>query len=196
MQHNISNQRINYFQSIHKAIRRLLFLMSIELGCVDFTCNEALEKLYTQLNTLKSLLKSHAEQENSYFLSFIQQHLPQEAQEMAASHPEFEIRFEEITDLFETILKMNNPQSKLNTGYSFYVQFNHFIANYLGHLHHEEAVIMPLLWEQLDDKVLFEPLQAFLSNMSKEALQTSLSYMMPAINPQEKDQMQNASFNL
>ncbi len=178
--------RVNYYQSIHKTLRRLLFLFSIELGAADMTCDAQVHSLIQQYKKVKDYLESHAMHEDTYFHPFIQKHLPKECEELEKEHKTQDHSLQRISTLFDTILKETSSLQRQNLGWSLYLMVNQFIADYLQHLEQEETLIMPKLWQKCDDKQLLEPMHVFIKNMSKEDFLSSMNDFLPAISPQEK----------
>lgn len=182
--------RVNYYQTIHKALRRLLYLFSIELGCEDMGVLENVQKLQTQFLQLKTLLEEHAHHEDKYLHPFISQKLPKESIEIEKEHTEQHKHMQAIADMFTLVLTQSDLQQRQQLGYQLYVLFNRFVADYIAHLDQEEAVIMPLLWQCCDnDDELMKPLQTFLASKTKQNFIDSLDYILPAMNPQEREQM-------
>ncbi|MBI2792654.1 MAG: hemerythrin domain-containing protein [Gammaproteobacteria bacterium] len=182
--------RVNYYQTIHKALRRLLYLFSIELGCEDMGIEENAQKLQTQFLQLKALLEEHAHHEDKYLHPFISQKLPKESNEIVKEHAEQDKHMQAIADMFTSVLAQSDIKERQHLGYQLYVLFNRFVADYIAHLDQEEAVIMPLLWQCCDDDdELMKPLQAFLASKTKQDFIDSLDYMLPAMNPQERELM-------
>ncbi len=178
--------RVNYYQSIHKTLRRLLFLFSIELGAADMTCDEHVKSLVQHYQRVKDYLEDHAMHEESYFHPFIQKHIPKECEDLEREHQAQDLVLQRISTLFDEVLKEKSSLQRQNCGWSLYLMVNQFIAGYLQHLEQEEAHIMPALWQKCDDKTLLEPMQAFIQSMTKEDFHSSKNDFLPAISPQEK----------
>ncbi len=186
MDYMMKSDRVNYYQSIHKTLRRLLFLFSIELGAADMTCDAQVHSLIQQYKKVKVYLEDHAMHEDTYFHPFIQKHIPKECEDLEREHQAQDSVLQRISTLFDDVLKEKSPLQRQNLGWSLYLMVNQFIAGYLQHLEQEEAQIMPALWQKCDDKTLLEPMQVFIQSMTKEEFLSSKNDFLPAISPQEK----------
>src|SRR5690348_12949089 len=100
--------RVNYYQTIHKALRRLLYLFSIELGSEDMGMQENVEKLQTQFIQLKTLLEEHAHHEDKYLHPFIAQKLPKESEEITKDHALQDKQLQTISDMFSELKILND----------------------------------------------------------------------------------------
>lgn len=179
-------ERINYYQSIHKTLRRLLYLFSIELGTADFTCDNQIQSLIIQFEKVKKYLDDHAEHEDTFFHPFIHQQIPVECEQLETEHQALEIQLQDVAKTIYGILKEPSELQRQNLGYSLYLSYNQFIASYLEHLHQEETKIMPMLWKKNDDNTLLTPLKFFIENMTQEDFISSKNDFLHAISPQEK----------
>lgn len=182
----ITTERTNYYQSIHKTLRRLLFQFSIDLGAADLTCENQLQVLIDQYQTLKKYLDGHAEHENVYFHPFISQYIPETTQHLDQAH---EFLYKQVADIevfLAKIFSAKDIDQRLNLGYALYLTVNQFIAGYLQHLQQEEGEVMPSLWQKCDDETLMEPLQKFINNMTQEDFLATKKDFLPAISPQER----------
>ncbi len=179
-------ERINYYQSIHKTLRRLLFLFSIELGTADFTSDNEVLSLIVQFEKVKKYLDEHADHEDTFFHPFIHKQIPNECEQLEIEHRALEIQLEEVAKAINGILKEVSALQRQNLGYSLYLSYNKFIASYLDHLHEEETKIMPKLWDKNEDNILLTPLKFFIENMTQEDFISSKNDFILAISPQEK----------
>lgn len=182
----ITTERINYYQSIHKTLRRLLFKFSIDLGAADLTCENQLQALIDQYQKLKIYLDEHAEHENVYFHRFISQYIPETCKQLDQAHDVLDKQVANIEFLLAKIFTEKDIDQRLSLGYALYLTVNQFIAGYLQHLQQEEGEVMPSLWQQCDDETLMEPLQNFINNMTQEDFLATKKDFLPAINPQER----------
>ena len=177
-------QRINYYQTIHKTLRRLLFLFSIHLGRADFAQIMDCAALYREFNDLSALLLLHAEHEEKYFSPLINRRAPQLGQTTDDAHREQEATLTALLAEFGQLMAIDN-ESRLLRAQPLYLAINQFIADYLMHLHAEETVIMPQLWAHYSDAELEIPLRQLLDGMGKESFKKSLKQFLPAVNAQE-----------
>lgn len=186
---SINTQRVNYYQSIHKTLRRLLFMFSIELGAADVTCENQLHSLMVNYKKVKKYLDEHAAHEDTFFHPFISSHIPDECKQLDQDHHVLETQFSHVGELLDKILIEKDMPQRLNLAYALYLYVNQFIARYLQHLQQEEGDIMPLLWQKCDDNTLLAPLHYFIKNMTMEDFLSTKVDFLPAISPQEKEKL-------
>lgn len=181
-------QRVNYYQTIHKAIRRVLFLFSIHVGCLDVSCPADIQKLHDEFNELKALLAAHAHHEDRYFQPLIDLTLPELSKAMAQDHLVQDFALHNLESQFIALINLTHEEKKL-AAQTFYLAFNQFIADYLQHLNAEETLIMPRLWAQYSDETLLEPLKQLIDSMSKTDYLKALKQFIPAISKDERESL-------
>ncbi len=179
------SQRLNYFHTIHKAIRRQLFLLSIDLGAANFDSRSEVESLQVRFENLKGYLDRHAAHEDHYFMAFFEQKIPHLTQVFKHEHEAQEVSLGKMAASFEAILK-NQDTDNTDAGYRLYLQFNDFTASYCQHLDREETQIMPALWACCTDEELLKPYLSLLSSFTAEDFYETITKFWPAINAKER----------
>lgn len=177
--------KIDFYTQIHKALRRRLFLLAIELGKLDDSDIVQINHLNHELNDLFALLHLHAHHEATHFHPLIRRKLPHAVASLDAEHQEQETAMALIQNKMQLLISNNNPDKNKNIILEIYRLFNFFIAGYLAHLDEEEK-IMPQLWACCTDAELMNALTGLLNSFSSTELSASLNYMLPALNTQEK----------
>jgi len=172
--------KIDFYTQIHKALRRLLFNLSIKIGAADWTNPQICKEIYDELLQLIALLKVHAHHEEKYFHPLIAKKLKKEEMELHHEHQSQDQLLEELIALTTNKKEKNNDQ-----GLKVYRAFNRFIAYYLEHLEKEES-IMPILIERSTIDELLSALNGLIQSFTPQELNDSLVYMLPALNPQER----------
>ncbi|MBS0286074.1 MAG: hemerythrin domain-containing protein [Proteobacteria bacterium] len=183
------SKRINYFQTIHKAIRRLLFLLSIDLGAVDMSDLDEVKVLYERFEHLKAYLESHAHHEENHIHALIKAKLPELYAVTEREHQEQEGELDKLAKSFKDLLAINNSEQRIAAGYTLYLQFNQFVSSYCTHLWAEEGQIMPGLWQTCTDEELLKHFLSLMASFTQEEYFDSLDKFWPAINKQEKTAM-------
>lgn len=173
-------QKVDFYTLIHKAIRRRLFLVSIQIGRTDFDEEESFSELRQEILSVIQLLKEHAHHEETYFHPLIVNALPEVSLDSEHQHHE-----KSLQAIESRLTEISLSPQKTELWLMLYSDFNIFIANYMQHLATEE-LIMPVLWQHYSQEELLKALQTMLQSFSEQYLKESMDYMLPALNFHEK----------
>ncbi len=181
-------KQIDFYTLVHKALRRELFNLAIDMGKVDFTDKEKIKKIVHQIGYVMSILRHHAEHEDKYFHPFLQKKIPEAFSQLHTEHEAQEVFLKKIETLANGLLREKNEKNRVRDGQHLYRVFNLFIKDYLEHLEEEEAT-MPILWECSTYKELKEVVDTFLANADLQVLGESLTYIFPAIPKADREEI-------
>lgn len=174
-------KKVDFYGTIHKAVRRRLFLVSMQIGVTDFTDGREVTELETALQSLTKFLRRHAEHENAHVNPLIERIAPQ--MDFAAEHEEQEAALDNLEREFEEIV---GSQEKVKKGAAFYYRFNAFVGRYLEHLNEEETM-MPVLWAHYSQAELQAAFLAIVTSITPLEMQDSMPFLLPSLNPQERE---------
>lgn len=181
--------RLNYFQTIHKSLRRLLGLLSIAAGQLDARELTAIIALKEQFMHVRTSLTLHAQSEDRFLQPLIQQHLPEDAGMLDVQHKSYEQHLDKIAIDFDNLIATIAVEERVQQSYLLYLEINDFMADYFSHLQYEECIVMPDLWRLCSDEELAVPLRALIESISPEAMQRSMADLLPAISSLEQEQL-------
>jgi len=173
-------KKVDFYGTIHKAVRRRLFTVSMQIGTTDFTNSTEVAELGAALQALIKFLRRHAEHENAHVNPLIERVAPEV--DFATEHEEQEAALDSLEQAFDEILA---SVEKLEKGAALYFRFNGFVSRYLEHLNEEEAM-MPVLWAHYTQEELGIVFMAIVKSITPVEMQDSMPYLMPSLNPQEK----------
>ncbi len=177
---------IDFYTQIHKALRRWLFNFSINISTTDFTDHNQCRALDQELSQLFALLRAHAHHEEAFFHPVISKYLAATYSEtLSHEHEAQEKSLIAIEKISKSICENNQAIIREQHTLLLYKTFNNFIADYLQHLNEEET-IMPLLQERCTDAELLQPITALITSLTTDKIMESITYMLPALNPQER----------
>lgn len=174
-------KKIDFYGTIHKVVRRRLFLVSMQIGSTDFADERALADLDRELQSLFQFLKRHAEHENTHVNPLIKRVAPEV--DFDTEHAAQEAALDSLEHAFQGIVYSDEKRQK---GAQFYWLFNAFVASFLEHLNEEEQA-MDLLWQHYTHVELAATFQAIVTSITPAEMQDTLPFMLVAINPQERE---------
>lgn len=181
--------KIDYYTTIHKSLRRLLFNFSMKLACSDFSDTLTCQQLNQELHALFVLLQSHAEHEKMHFHPLIAKKL--NATTLDTEHNQQDTIILELCHLSTAMTQTQNTTTRIEKSEFLYQQFNLFISDYLQHMAHEET-LMPALLANHSEEELMVPLHHLFASLTQQEIQDSITYMLPAINPIERQHLLNS----
>jgi hypothetical protein len=177
---------LNPYTDIHKGVRMALFQMMIQAGATDFTEPEAAAATQASWDQLKSLLRDHVENERAYVHPLYEAKMPGVARALTLDHETQETYLTELETHFSRLMALDNPDERAAMGLEFYRGLSLFIAEYLPHLHREEAIYIRNLWDLCTYDELREMLATILNAQSPEELELSGRFLVPASNHQDR----------
>lgn len=181
------NARYSIYREVHKGIRSLMTDLIVRSGRTDFTNITQVEALRVATRDAFLLLEGHAEHENKFVGPIVEQHRPDIAGEMFAEHDDQEHRLISLLAHLEEIdVESGDAAAR---GHWFVVELAGLLGEMLMHMSQEEHVIMPALWELMDDSALMQLEQELVSAIPPEKMASYLTWMLPAINDAERAEM-------
>src|SRR3989338_9159380 len=122
--------KINFYTQIHKALRRWLFTVSMNIATLDCHNANSRQLLYGDLSQLIALLRIHAKHEEEFFHPLIAKKIKKHSSDqLDKEHQEQEQQLEEIERVSKKLLAEQDDHVQTSLG--LYQKFNLFIADYL-----------------------------------------------------------------
>jgi hypothetical protein len=186
--------RENLFRPIHKGIRSMIYVLGQRLGTTDFTdltqSNQVAEQLKEELthstsNCILCLLKAHSAHEEKDFFSAIQRFDADPVRLMTAEHAVIVRRIYGVSKLCDELVTVSDPERRIELGDRLTLEVNDLFAFYLAHLNNEEAVLVPVMWENFSDEELRALRAQFYNTIPLSAFEEWMRWTLPALNANE-----------
>jgi uncharacterized membrane-anchored protein YjiN (DUF445 family) len=172
--------RFDLYSLIHKAQRKHLFDLSVNIGRANLKDPAQLSPLKEELEIMVERLRKHAEVEDTYIHPLFHK-IGNQGEMIEKEHHDLE----RLLDNLEKSLSLENQES-------LYTRFNQFLIAYLSHIDAEETAQKDILWKHYDDKTLQEVIQRFTASLTPEQSLDSFKFIFPCISLQERDSILNS----
>jgi len=188
------SDRENLFRPIHKGIRSMIFLLGQRMGTTDFTnpgeSNDLAKQLRRDLtrsasNCILCLLQTHSLHEDKDFFTAVRQFDEEPVKLMTAEHAVIVRRIYEVAKLCDELTEISDPARRIEAGDRLTLETNDLFAFYLAHLNNEEALLVPLMWENLSDEQLRALRAQFYNTIPLAAFEEWMRWTLPALNVHE-----------
>ncbi|HYB79671.1 MAG TPA: hemerythrin domain-containing protein [Thermoplasmata archaeon] len=188
------SDRENLFRPIHKGIRSMIFLLGQRMGTTDFTnveeSNDLAKQLRTDLtrsasNCILCLLQTHSVHEDKDFFGAVRAFDEEPVKLMAAEHAVITRRIYQVAKLCDELTAITDPARRIEVGDHLVLETNDLFAFYLAHLNNEEALLVPVMWENFSDEQLRALRAQFYNTIPLEAFEEWMRWTLPALNIHE-----------
>jgi len=176
--------KINFYTAIHKALRHYLYSVAIDVGNHDFSDTARFTVLYENIIKLINLLRDHARHEETYIRPLIESKFKDIADKLGAEHDEQEHELMTLENNCRRLLHLSGHEA-VTEGLLFYRALNKFIGESLLHMEEEENT-MEILQTVCTDEELMDVHMRIITSFSMEKMLQAISYMMPALNLEER----------
>jgi Hemerythrin HHE cation binding domain len=176
------------YRNIHKGIRAELFRVTGLAGSIDPGDRCSREQLARDVTGMFGLLTLHARHEDDFVQPFIEVHAPLYAEVIAADHPRLEARMEEIQARVERAATAPAAEQQGRI-HHVYRDLASFTGAYLEHQDFEECRVMPALAAVMGVEEVVAVDQAIVASIPPEVMATSLGFMLPAMNIDDRAEM-------
>lgn len=175
------NMKTDFYTVIHKAIRRSMYTVAIEIGNHDFSDVSKLKALQNKIVNVLELLSEHAQHEEKFIRPLLETKLPDSASKLTHDHASH------VSELNQLKMACNNIANN-EDGLVFYRAFNQMIAGSVIHME-EEEITMKTLQTVCTEAELLAVHMNIISYFTPEKMLQCLDYMMPAMNITERTAM-------
>ncbi|MFF6984690.1 hemerythrin domain-containing protein [Streptomyces sp. NPDC008343] len=174
--------KIDLYRNVHMGQRARLFTLAVELGAADITQAGAAVEQADRCLAMTQELREHADHEDTYIHQLLRERAPEAADALEAEHIRLDAAFAALDDRARAL--PGTPADALpEAQHALYMALGEVISAYLAHLHLEETVAMPALWQFAGEKELGAVMAAFHSSRTPEEALTDLHRMLPALPP-------------
>jgi hypothetical protein len=177
--------RDDLFTHIHKALRLGLFEVTMRAGATDWTDVGDVARLERRWRPLQGLLESHTRHEDRHILRVLDRHDRSVTAPIDEEHRTLDATLAGIALAFDRAVR----EHEANAGLDFYRALACFVGAYLPHLHEEETVVMPRIWELCTDEEIAATRAAFMAELTPDETALSMELMLPAVDPRSRAEL-------
>ncbi|MEV7380373.1 hemerythrin domain-containing protein [Streptomyces lydicus] len=174
--------KIDLYRNVHMGQRARLFALAVELGAADLSRPGTAADQAERCLAMTQELREHADHEDIFIHQLLRERAPQAADALEAEHVRLDAAFVSLDDLARA-LPARPVDTLADAQHALYLALNEVISAYLAHLHAEETVAMPALWEYADEEELGAVYASFRASRTPEQALTDLHRMLPALPP-------------
>ncbi|MFG2795009.1 hemerythrin domain-containing protein [Streptomyces sp. NPDC048419] len=174
--------KIDLYRNVHMGQRARLFTLSTELGAADISQSSAATEQADGCLAMTRELREHADHEDTFIHQLLRERAPEAADALDAEHIRLDAAFTTLDEQARSL--PGTPVDSLpEAQHALYLALNEVISAYLAHLHLEETVAMPALWQYASDAELGAVFAAFRASRTPEEGLEDLRRMLPAVPP-------------
>ncbi|MFJ2471621.1 hemerythrin domain-containing protein [Streptomyces sp. NPDC087659] len=174
--------RIDLYRNVHMGQRARLFALAVEVGAGDSADAAAGKRAAERCLAMTGELREHAEHEDTFIHPLLRERDPAAADALDAEHLRLDAALAALDDRARAF-PAASPDARPEAQHALYLALNELISAYLAHLHAEETVAMPALWQHCGDDELAAVLGAFRASRTAQEGLTDLHRMLPALPP-------------
>lgn len=179
----MSTDRINFYRTIHKAIREMLAHLVTRASRASFHDPDDLAELVDDVDDIFELLASHAKTEST-FVHPLFADAPVVADRLEGAHHDQLQVLTELRGMLQAATDGEGDRAEL--GHHFILGLTRFVAEQHEHMADEEELAQPAIWANNDDATLADAYGALLGSIPPAKMQRYMRWMLPALNPEER----------
>ena len=180
--------RDDLFTTIHKALRKGLFDVTIRAGATDWSDPTDVIAFRSQWRPLLDLLRSHSRHEDTHVLPLLTGQDPGVTAATAEQHDDLEGLLDYLAERIDAACLAHDPA----LGLEVYRELARYVAGYLTHLHFEETEVMPQIWASCTDDEIAVARAGLLAEITPDERAFTMRLLMPAIDPLTRAALQPA----
>ena len=184
----MSEQRMEMYRPIHKAIRHLLYSTAHQIGMADFGDEGAARETLDKLDNTITMLKEHADHEERFVHPPLESRVPGITKPFDQDHGDDERVYSQLEQLAAQI-RSSGGDPPTAVGNRVYSIFNSFIARYLAHLDREQAELEKALLDHFTDEELAAMEQEIMGSVPPERMGEWLGVICSSFNADELTRM-------
>lgn len=169
---------------VHKAIRKRLFELGVQVGRTDLGDPAGVAAFEPDFDRATALLKVHADFEENYLLPLARKYGITDSDHFAEEHRHHD---KALDALIEQVKALRQGQAAPGAaGRNMYQALSHFIASYLLHLDEEESKLLPQIFERCPNAEVASEFNRFRATRPPELAKIDLMAMLVAMSPSER----------
>lgn len=173
---------MDLYRNVHMGQRARLFSLAVEVGAADMAAPGTAADLSERCLAMTRELREHADHEDSYIHPLLRERAPEAADILDAEHVRLDAALDALDERARGLPTVTGD-ARPDAQHELYLAMNELISSYLAHLHAEETIAMPALWERCGDDELAAVFAAFRASRSPEEGLTDLRRMLPSLPP-------------
>ncbi|MEV6563154.1 hemerythrin domain-containing protein [Streptomyces kronopolitis] len=177
--------RTDLYRNVHMGQRARLFTLAVELGAADLSRRGAAAEQAHRCLAMTQELREHADHEDTFIHRLLRERAPEAADALEAEHVRLDATFAALDERARA-LPGTAADALPDARHALYLALSEVISAYLAHLHLEETVAMPALWQSASEEELRAVFDAFHSSRTPEEARTDLRRMLPALPPADR----------
>jgi hypothetical protein len=174
--------RVDLYRNVHVGQRARLFGLAVALGAADVVERGVLADLTERCLAMIDELREHADHEDTFIHPLLRERAPEAADALDAEHVGLDAVLAALGHRAR-ILPTVSADALPAAQHDLYLAVNELISAYLAHLHAEETVAMPALWERCTDDEVGAVFDAFRASRTAEESLADLRRMLPFLPP-------------
>ncbi|WP_175409894.1 hemerythrin domain-containing protein [Streptomyces sp. TRM64462] len=174
--------RIDLYRNVHMGQRARLFALAVDVGAADIAPPGAAAHLADRCLAMTRELREHADHEDTFIHQLLRERAPEAADVLDAEHVRLDAAFAGLDERARE-LPAADAEALPDAQHALYLALNEVISAYLAHLHAEETVAMPALWQYAAEQELAAVFAAFRASRTPEQGLADLRRMLPALPP-------------
>ncbi len=178
-----SDQRMEIFISVHKAIRKGLMDLSIHLSRLDWTDESDVQSANLEFTQIVRFMREHADNEDLIQFPMLKDMEPQAVQKSVEDHHRLDF---ELDILEKQWLEVTASPNMTNAGYEFYRAYNRYLSDYLHHMDREEGEVTQAIYRHFTDAKIDAEFTNMINRIAPQDLGMMLSYMLPSLSNLER----------
>jgi hemerythrin-like domain-containing protein len=180
----MKNPRQDLFTSIHKAIRRIIYDVGLNIQIIDFRNEPTDHGMLSRLQHVLEMLQEHGTHEEKIIFAATQAFEPKMVQMFMEEHVEIHKKISQMHDVIEAI-KRENDEGRIEKGARLSWLFHDLVAFYMAHMNKEEETLLPLTWKYFTDEQLSTMRTNIQRNTTPERYREWLTWLFPSLNNYE-----------
>jgi hemerythrin-like domain-containing protein len=181
--------RVDLFTTVHKAIRALIYDLSMMLQTADFTDERARNACLAALEHFLELLHEHAGYEDTTVFAATHRFEPQIIDTLEEEHHQIAVHLEQVHKSIARVKSATTDQERIEAGAELNRSVNKFIAFYLSHLAHEEDTVLPATLKYFNDDELMGMRAEVQRTATPARFAEWMRWMYPSVNINELTEM-------
>jgi hemerythrin len=169
---------------IHKALRKRLFELGVQVGRTDLGNPAAVAAVEPDFDRATALLNVHGAFEDDYLLPLARKYGLTGCEQLEEEHRHHDQELKALIEQFKAHRQGKVVQDAV--GRNLYQALSHFIASYLLHLDEEETKLLPQVYEKVPNAEVAAELQRFRATRPPEAAKGDLISILVAQSPSER----------
>jgi hemerythrin-like domain-containing protein len=181
--------RVDLFTTVHKAIRALIYDLSMMLQTADFTDERARNACLAALEHFLELLHEHAGYEDRTVFAATRKFEPEIIDRLEDEHHQIGTHLDQVHHSIDRVKAATTDQDRIDAGAALNRSVNQFIAFYLGHLAHEEDTVLPATFKYFTDEELTGMRAEVQKTTTPARFAEWMRWMYPSVNINELTEM-------